>query len=118
MISSQEILVIRARLHGCPEKSPARGTQTRGKEARRWGQNSNAPDHQTRPAPPHCSNQKRGRTKHPSGCSRSPKRNGRRVSGDVQGRCREFPPFAEALARFVSSSSRSPVAAFELSNAP
>jgi hypothetical protein len=34
-----------------------------------------------------------------------------------QGRCREFPPFAEAPARSVASSSPSPLAAFELSNA-
>jgi len=54
-----------------------------------------------------------------------PQRNGsaallqqRRVSGDDPGRCREFPPFDEAPARFVSSSSRSPMAAFEISNAP
>jgi hypothetical protein len=39
-------------------------------------------------------------------------------SGDVPGRCREFPPFAAAPPPFVSSSSRSPSAAFELSNAP
>jgi hypothetical protein len=41
-----------------------------------------------------------------------------RISGDVPGRCREFPPFAEAPAPFASSSSRSPRVEFGPSNAP
>jgi hypothetical protein len=41
-----------------------------------------------------------------------------RISGDVPGRYREFPPFAEARPPFASSSSRSPAVEFGPSNAP
>jgi hypothetical protein len=41
-----------------------------------------------------------------------------RISGDAPGRDRELQPFAEALAPFASSSSRSPVVEFGPSNAP